>query len=498
MRFNKYIWDLYKESTEGKKNIKKWDSLSDVFSEKYSKECDLSEIELLQKNKLDKYIIDAKVNWNCLLRDSFLKSGITVDSAYNCYEKWIHDGIFLDNFEILNKDNYQIWTTEINTFSQILYSVFPDYFFPYMLDCEFLKFQKICNEFDIPIPEVPKKKDWEQRATYYIDLCEALLEFRKQFSFNPAELCAFLYDFAPQVLLELEDNELPNPSKVWFVGGNKDNFEFLDNAKPDDRDYWQGNLDAQRGNIVVMYCLTPRSYIHSIWRIFGNGFADPFFYYYSTVCITNQIKLDVHITQKDLEKNALWAKNPLLKKNLQGLNGYPIKYEEYIELLSLLKSKGQNIEKLPTIKPSSKIETEDLKDEREVEIKLIEPFLELLKYKTSDWIRQMSVKMGRGERNYPDYCFGANPTRGEETAKMILESKYEIKTKKDLQAAYFQAKSYALRLQAEKFVVAAKEGIWIFQPKNNNYRFEDYFHCNWIEIENPDTLFELRQMIGKK
>lgn len=489
---------MYKESVRGQKSIDKWTSFTVFSDEEYSKDCDLSDIEELRKNKLDNYITGTKVNWHRLLKDSFINSGFITENAYDTYKSWIDNGIYFNNYEIFDKGNFELWTCEISTFSQILYSAFPDYFFPYTLNCEFFKFQKICNEFDIPIPEVPKKKDWKQRATYYISLCEALFEFRKLYGFKPAELCAFIYDFAPQILLELEDNELPSPSKVWFVGGNRNNFEFLDNAKQDVKDYWQGNLDAQRGDIVVMYCLTPRSYIHSIWRIIGNGFADPFFYYYNTVCLTNPIKLNVHITQKDLENNALWSKNPLIKKNLQGLNGYPIRYDEYIELLSMLKSKGQNIEKLPIIKPTSRIDTYDLKDEREVEIKLIEPFLELLKYKTSDWVRQMSVKMGRGERNYPDYCFGANPTRGEETAKMILESKYEIKTKKDLQAAYFQAKSYALRLQAEKFVVAAKEGVWIYQPKNNNYRFEDCFHCNWIEIENPDTLFELRQMIGKQ
>ena len=487
MRFNKYIWDLYKDSERGRESILKWSDYG--FSDnEYCRDSKPEILEKLIQSDLSKYIVNSKVNWYRLLKDYFVNAGFKTEDAHKTYSNWINAGIVINGFQILNEANLKRWTVDIRFFSRILYSAYPNYFFPYLYDCEFNKFQKICNEFDIPIPEVPKKKDWEQRATYYIDLCEALFEFRKLFDFKPAEFCAFLYDFAPQILLELEDNELPSPSKVWFVGGNKNNFEFLDNAEPEVKDYWQGNLNAQRGDIVLMYCLTPRSYIHSIWRIIGNGFADPFFYYYNVVCLTYPIKLEVHVTQKDLESNALWSKNPLVKKNLQGLNGYPVKYDEYLELLSILKSKGQNIENLPIIKPTSKIGTEDLKDEREVEVKLIEPFLELIKYKTIDWIRQMSVKMGRGERNYPDYCFSANPRRGEETAKMILESKYEIKTKKDLQNAYFQAKSYALRLQADKFVIAAKEGIWIYQPKNNNYRFDDYFHCNWVEIENPDTM----------
>ncbi len=496
MRFNKYIWGLYKDSANGQESINKWSLLYDFPDKEFSRECEQSVIEKLRASNLDKYIVDTKVNKYRLLKDYYTNKEFKIEDARNIYKNWINEGIFVNGFKFMGKDDFKLWTVHIAFYSRILYSVFPEYFFPYTFKYEFNKFQKICNEFNIPLPEVPKKKDWNERATYYIDLCEAIFEFRKINNFKPEELCAFLYDFAPTVLNELEDKELPEPSKVWFVGGNKYNFEFLDKAIDESKDHWQGNVDAKRGDIVVMYCGTPRSYIHSIWRVIGDGFADPYFHYYSVNYISKQIKLNVQITLKDLENNPLWSNNPLVRKNLQGINGYPIKYLEYLELLSIIKSKGQNIESLPLIKPTSRLETDDLIDERDVEIRLIEPFLELLKYKPKDWIRQMPVKMGRGERNYPDYCFGANPKRGEETAKMILESKYEIKTQKELQEAYFQVKSYAMRLQADKFVIAAREGIWIYQPKNNVYKFDDYYHCNWVDIENPDILHKLKQMIG--
>ncbi len=341
MRFNKYIWELYKDSATGKEIINKWSLTNDFPDKEYSKDCVQSDIDKLRKNNLDKYIVDTKVNWNRLLKDCFSNSGFTIDNAYNVYERWINDGININTFEVINKENFQIWTVNISIFSQILHSAFPDYFFPYIFKYAFNKFQKICNEFNIPIPEVPKKKNWNDRALYYIGLCEALLEFRKTNGFTPGELCAFLYDFAPKVMDELEDKELPIPSKAWFVGGNKNNFEFLDKSTDDSKDFWQGNLDARKGDIVVMYCLSPRSYIHSIWRVIGDGFADPFFYYYSTVYLSKSIKLDVKITQNDLVNNAIWSKNSLVRKNLQGLNGYPIEYMEYLELLSILKSKGQ-------------------------------------------------------------------------------------------------------------------------------------------------------------
>jgi len=498
MRFNNFVWELYKNSTEGKEEVEKWIPLETFPDNENADDCDKTILDELISKGLTNYVISAKVNWSNLLLDYFRTISFSVENAKNIYSSWISEGVKIHDFELISPNNFQHWTTEIPSISSVLFPAFPEYFFPYNFDFEFNTFRKICTEFNIPVPEVPMKKDWEKRALYYLDLCNALFEFRKINGFSPAELCAFLYDFAPKVLNELEDIELPPPSKVWFVGGNKLDFDFLDNAINDTESYWQGNVDAKKGDIVIMYCLSPRSYIHSIWRVVTEGFADPFFYYYSLVYISHPIKLDFHITQKDLEKNEVWSKNPKVRANMQGITGYPIKYSEYLELLSMLKVKGEIIDNFPMIKPTSRLNAEFLTDERDVEIKLIEPFLELIGYKPMDWIRQMPVKMGRGERNYPDYCFGANPARGEETAKMILESKFGIKTQKELQDAYFQTKSYALRLQSEKFVIASKEGIWVFQPKKAVYKFDDYFHCNWLEMENPDILHKLQLMIGKQ
>jgi len=498
LRLNKYIWSLYKNSSEGSNFINKWASTNIFPNNEYSKECNTSTLDKLIQNNLDNYVIDNKVNWNRFFRDYFLKNDFIFEETRNTYLKWISEGVFINDYVLVEKNNFQFWTTQIKYISNILYSVFPEYFFPYLLDCEFNKFQNICNEFNIPISEVPKKNNWENRASFYIDLCNALYEFRMINNLTPSELCAFLYDFAPNYLNEIEDFELPSPSKVWFVGGDKRHFTFLDNATENTIDSWQGNIDAKKGDIVVLYCLTPRSYIHSIWRVVKDGFVDPFFNYYSVLYLSKPIKLEVHITINDLKNNPIWLNNPLVRKNLQGINGYPIKYLEYIELLSILKLKGQNIDNLPVIKPTNRLNTDDLKNERDVEIQLIEPFLKLLKYNPNDWIRQMSIKMGRGERNYPDYCFGANPKRGEETAKMIIESKYKIKTKKELQETYFQAKSYAIRLQATKFIIAASEGIWIYQSKLMSYKFDEYFNCNWVDIENPDVLQKIQKMIGKQ
>ena len=108
----------------------------------------------------------------------------------------------------------------------------------------------------------------------------------------------------------------------------------------------------------------------------------------------------------------------------------------------------------------------------------------------------MPVSMGRGERNYPDYVFGAQTRKGEEKAAMILESKYRIGTRRELTDAYCQAKSYALRLQAKCMIVAAVEGIWIFRDKNG-FSFERTMYRDWKELENPDILHEVRGIVGR-
>lgn len=498
MRFNKYIWDLYKATSEGQEKISYWSPRKVFPDNEFAIKVPVKEdIARLEKSGLGKYINGQKVNYRQLRYDHLsAKYDFRKENIRELYSRWIVEGLSIKDFVIFPSANPEFWINMIRPLSKMLYDLHPDYFFPYTLECEFNKFHDIFSEFNIPIPELPRKSELHERAFYYLDLCDALFEFRKDNDFSPAELCAFLYGFAPGIMKELEDTEMPPPSKVWFIGGNKDNFDLLDDSGNESLIRWQGNIDTRKGDILVIYCLSPRSYIHSIWRSNIEGFADPFFYWYSVIEMRNPIKLDVHITQKDLENNPVWSVNPLVRKNLQGINGYPIKYPEYLELLSMLKSKGQNTDILPVIKPTNRLDASDLKDERDVEIRLIEPFLKMLAYKPEDWIRQMPVRMGRGERYYPDFCFGAVVKRGEEKASMILESKFEIKTQKSLQEAYFQAKSYALRLQAEKLVIAAKEGIWIFQKKDDVYNFNDFFHFTWIEIEDPDLICQLRNMIG--
>ena len=109
----------------------------------------------------------------------------------------------------------------------------------------------------------------------------------------------------------------------------------------------------------------------------------------------------------------------------------------------------------------------------------------------------MPVKMGRGERNYPDYAVGAVATRGEESAQMVLESKYQLTSKRQFVDAFLQTKSYALRLQCKVMAMAAREGVWIFPPRNGTFEIDHYVQKAWGEVVQPDSFHAVSCLIGR-
>ena len=241
--------------------------------------------------------------------------------------------------------------------------------------------------------------------------------------------------------------------------------------------------------------MRPRSYLHSIWRTLDDGFADPFFYFYNSMRIGRCIKLPP-VCFKEFMEDPVLAANKSVRAHFQGAGGKPFPLEDYLVLLEILKRKGCETSSLPVPPPHGFAFGERLENERDVEIQLVEPLLAQLGYSASEWLRQMPLRMGRGERNYPDYAVEPNPRRGEESATFLIETKYEIATKLQLEDAFLQGKSYALRLQALAFVLAAKEGLWLYRQADG-FSAERHLHWTWQEIEHPDRFHELAAELGK-
>jgi hypothetical protein len=495
MKLNKFLWDIYKLSEQGQKAIQLFtNGPTDELIKKYLGVFHLSPDDTTS-------FIDDLIDFTTL---PTIPTEMNFEEAGQLFESIISSGIELTN-EDGEKEKYDPKTVNFLALTPIisnwLFTIFPDFYKPYFFRNRFQLLIRIADTFGIDLPPVPLKRYKQERIKYYWELCKTFLEFQIENELTAAEFCAFLYDFAPNYVSQSDtpELELPKPTQVWMVGGDKGggDFEFLDKSSENNISFWQGNQDTKRGDIIVMYCLAPRSYIHSIWRATSDGIADPFFHWYSNIYI-GQGKKVVPVTLNELKQDTYFSNHPLVRKNLQGVNGYPLTSEDYNRLQQIIIEKGGNNEDLPQLYSHTFSTNQDLSNEREVEIALIEPLLLQLGYTANHWVRQLSVRMGRGERNFPDYAFLTNKEQGYEAASMLIESKFWIKNNKELEETFKQVWSYGQRLMSNILVIADKDAIWIYERHSQSFDRTRYIKKFWKELEQPDNFQQVKQILKTK
>ncbi|SHL55683.1 hypothetical protein SAMN05444360_102311 [Chryseobacterium carnipullorum] len=492
MKLNKFIWNNYIQTDEAKEIIRIFqDGEIDEISSRYIDNIDFNNEEAANFiNNL--YELTSSPELKSI--DNYQEAFLFLEDIYNNgVELTFEDGE--KEIPLLEDD----FTHLISLVSTWLFYEYPKIFKPYFFKNNYDLLTKIADTFHLELPNVPLKRYKKERFLHYLDLCKCFNKFQEKNELTDFEFCAFLNDFAPKFVQENEEKELPEPTQVWWIGGDKygQDFEFLDtNLNSDISSFWQGNIDTRKGDILVVYCLSPRSYIHSVWRAKRDGIADPFFHYYSNIYITNSQKVPP-VTIHELKNDEHFSKNPLVRKNLQGINGYPLSSEDYLRLQQMFNEKGFDSSILPQLYNYTYSQNIELKNEREVEINLIEPFLKKIGYVEKDWVRQLPVSMGRGERNFPDYVFLADKTVGFEKASTLIESKYHIKNNKELEETFKQIWSYGQRLSAKTLIIADKDSIWIYLQNNNSFDRTKYKKYFWKELENSDKYNEIKKLIGK-
>ncbi len=260
MKLNKFLWNNYKETEHGKQIL-------ELFINGET-------IELLKKYLGNFHIgIEETADFIDDLTYFSIKPTIPdeldLKEAEKLFDEILNTGFTLrfDNDELESFNPKQMdFLGLIPIISTWLFYKYPDFFKPYYFRTKFQLLTQIADTFGIELPEVPLKRYKEQRIKYYWELCLSFLEFQEENEMTSSEFCAFLYDFAPSYIEQNQPNEteLPQPTQVWLVGGDQSgsDFEFLDNYKEGDTSFWQGNVDTKRGDIIIMYCLSPRSCIH--------------------------------------------------------------------------------------------------------------------------------------------------------------------------------------------------------------------------------------------
>lgn len=183
---------------------------------------------------------------------------------------------------------------------------------------------------------------------------------------------------------------------------------------------------------------------------------------------------------------------------MQGASGKALTHGEYERILQMLGTKADLPAGVPHFKPQRAVDLSALADERDVEIQLIEPLLQRAGLEPEDWVRQLSVRMGRGERVYPDYAIGLTGVAPEQRAKALVEVKYRAAGERDWREAFLQVKSYGLRLGARVILTAAAEGVRVYEKKNDDFDFASGQHYAWADLQGGETLRRLGRLLAAK
>ena len=382
------------------------------------------------------------------------------------------------------------FSSGLSFYSTNLSIINPELFIPYYYRFNFNVLQKISEEFEIELPDIPPKKDYKNRIYYYGEISKTFLAFGKENELSRFELYAFLYDFAPKYLGGTDCyivKDLPAPRSAYFIGADKNDVSLADN--PSEITSWQCNPDTRVGDMIVMYVRTPISAVQSIWRACSVGFIDPFFYYYRCVYMSHPVKIK-SLTLEKMKKDPLIKQLPIVKKNMHGINGVELYPSVYNHLVSITKAKTLLLE-------YEKTEDDDKYTcEKDVENKLIKPLIEKLGYKEDEYEQQLYIEIGNHNKALiPDFVLLPDKTHGHVSGFGIIEAKRSISSEKVLKEVFIQARSYARVLSTKYCAVASKEKIWI------THRKDDYeatvFEATWNQLNEEDCFYELDKMLGK-
>lgn len=524
MSFNEYIWGIYKIG-DGAEEIK-YDPILflNVFSDDYESvhydydDYDYEEDAWKSKNSIAclDYEEEVTVDFNLCKHLEEIITELNIDSLESAEKAFIDfcDNGFFSKYDIDGEnycvhrfggkiDKYFYHNDVVSMISEIslgFHNGAPEYFVPYFFERHFDKLIQIFNLYAIDIPPIPGKRDKRGRALYYLEVNRVLQKYRENTDLTPAEFNAFLYDFSVKSIKNMKKTlplELPLPSKVWLVIGFGDKGSDIDTLTQADSKsifQWQGKPEMKIGDLVLMYCKAPFSSFHSFWRVVDNGFNDPYAYFYGQVRIGHKISAP-HLHIRELKSNPLLKEKGIVRGSFQNGTGTSFYKEEFEEICELMKNIDPNYDNFPEGPTGNFVDTSFVQNEKDVEEKILEPFLCKIGIKEKNWVRQLPLKMGRSQCYYPDYLLGVRGNKGEEIARTTIECKYLIKNDGELTAAFKQAFSYAMRLSASQILLVDREGVRVFLKEKDGYIRDRFQYYSWQEIDNPDLFNELKRTI---
>lgn len=433
------------------------------------------------------------------------------------FGEYADSGKFISTKDSFNPNgtlNYRVLATTMPYLSIALY-IFDSglHFYPVLYSIDFSHFIDCCNVLGIDLPKIPLQKDKFERCMYMEEICECIEAFRVKEEITKEQTCALLYGYANEVLKyqknENETAELPSPTRIWITGASKEDVKY--NSILAETSVWAGNERTKRGDIYVLYALSPHSKIISIWRAVSGGAPNPFDYYTNRIVMGQRIEVPA-ITFDELKADDKMSQAAVVRNNLNGINGRELTYEDYQNLLAMIARKGFDINTLPNLEAPSLDVVEGIDLEEDVSNKQVKPLLAKLGYsekRGEDWDQEVQLKLGRdratdehGYKGRPDFAFFVKEGElGQKRSPFLIEVKYYMKDNAEAVSAISQAISYADHLHSPMIAVCDREVFRVYKAnKSGNFSIENslIFDQKWTEINsNPEVFNQLLKLIGR-
>ncbi len=185
---------------------------------------------------------------------------------------------------------------------------------------------------------------------------------------------------------------------------------------------------------------------------------------------------------------------------MQGIKGRELSARDYKELVALIREHGYDDE-LPGLLQATDYDMPDVRIEKDVEEKILIPFLSQLGYTDEDYTRQLVQQFGRSEKGIPDFVFFPQELiKHNHNAPFVIEAKYNMRSLHEREKAFRQVFSYADKLRSAMFALCDKERFVLYAmpkagaPNANAPIFDNY----WAVIETNDEVFmQLKKLIGR-
>lgn len=490
---NKYVWNNYLKSG-GSDIVEMFNRFIRGHTEEYalgirqliSRFCPMdTELNRLQDD-LEDLFEDFDLtggNTDCPCDDNI---DMLLDEVYNDIRLDMQE---YNGGQITERDVFGCFVSNMPYYTTLYSWLNPDCLVPYYFHYTFNVLQIIADQFGIELPPIPVKRDYLGRFRYYGEICKALMRFRRENDLSPEELWAFLYDFAPNYIGGTDSfiiKDLPEPRSAFFIGGAEDD-PFL--SEPSGITAWQCNEHTRVGDMILMYMTSPVSAVSSVWCACSVGFIDPFFWYYRCAYIVKRADID-RVTLTAMRNDPVIAKLPIVRKNMQGINGVELLPSEYNRLLDMA-----GAENLFRFTSDDRPVDGEICRERDVEDKLIKPLLDRLGYTKDDYVQQLYIEIGNHNHALiPDFVLSPVKTGGHVSAFAIIEAKKSILSEKILNETKKQARSYAIMLKTRYSVIASKEKIWVTSARDDYSK--TVFEATWTEINKPDVFHTFEKLLG--